>query len=232
MTGVRPTSVIPPVRRQITVPWAVDAAFRRFTAELESWWPLRSHSVGQANAARCGIDPRVGGQIYEESRDGIRTEWGVVTVWDPPRRVGFTWHPGEPSEMAQHVEVSFTPDGPGTKLELVHSGWERLGEKLGRGRSRGYGLGWRQVLNVYAGHPYRPLNLLLNTLMLPMRVPRRVWFGVAIVLTALAATGAVIAYQRAEMIPGTLFVLLTGLCGWWARRMSVSPPTALSRAAG
>lgn len=32
-----------------------------------------------------------------ETRSGGRTDvWGTVTAWEPPRLVGFTWHPAGP----------------------------------------------------------------------------------------------------------------------------------------
>jgi len=40
-------TIIPPVHRTIVVPWMPEAAFRRFTAEIMSWWPHQTHSVGE-----------------------------------------------------------------------------------------------------------------------------------------------------------------------------------------
>ena len=76
--------------------------------------------------------------------------WGTVTAWEPPRRVAFTWHPGQPAERAQQIDVRFTPEGTGTRLELVHEGWESSGTMAARVR-RGYGVGWAYVLRLWAG---------------------------------------------------------------------------------
>jgi uncharacterized protein YndB with AHSA1/START domain len=97
-----------------------------------------------------------------------------VLVWEPPRRVVFTWHPSRPPETAGEVEVRFEPvdksakvprpadarsvattppdEGPvtGTRVVLTHSHWERFGDRARRMR-RGYGLGWRYVLDTWAG---------------------------------------------------------------------------------
>jgi hypothetical protein len=48
---------LPPLRKSITVGWSPEAAFRRFTAEIASWWPLRSHSVGE-ETRHCVTPPR------------------------------------------------------------------------------------------------------------------------------------------------------------------------------
>ncbi|MDX2057780.1 MAG: SRPBCC domain-containing protein [Gemmatimonadales bacterium] len=141
---------IPPVRRSITVPWAVEAAFSRFTSEIATWWPYQSHSVGGDKVKTIVFEGQVGGRIYEDHVDGRRFLWGTVLEWDPPRRVRFTWHPGRKPETPTEVELTFQADGAGTRLELVHSGWERLGA-LGPKASKGYRLGWRYVLDVWAG---------------------------------------------------------------------------------
>jgi hypothetical protein len=99
-----------------------------------------------------------GGRIFEELKDGRRFQWGVVTLWEPPRRVGFTWHPSEDPSQQQEVELSFVPEGDGTRLELVSSGWERLGPKA-QGKRRGYAMGWGAILDQFAGR--RTLTILL-----------------------------------------------------------------------
>ncbi len=152
---------IPPLRKSIIVPWTVDRAFRRFTDEIASWWPLKTHSVGGVRAVRCAVETRVGGQVYEELNDGTRHVWGTVTACEPPGRIVFTWHPGAAIETAQEVEVRFVADAGGTRLELTHTGWERLG-KSGRRARRAYPLGWTYVLNLYADRRHAALNVVLN----------------------------------------------------------------------
>jgi uncharacterized protein YndB with AHSA1/START domain len=132
------------------VSWSPEAAFRRFTADFAAWWPSRTHSIGGRRVERIVFECRAGGRIYEELRDGRRFQWGTVVTWDPPGRVGFTWHPSRDEREAQDVEVTFTPEGTGTRVELVSTGWERLGARARRAH-QGYGIGWGSVLAVYAG---------------------------------------------------------------------------------
>lgn len=145
-----PRPPLSPVRRSIRVDWPPEAAFRRFTAEIASWWPLRSHSVGRDRAETVVFEGRAGGRIYERIRGGEECIWGTVTAWDPPRRVAFTWHPGLTPDTAGDVELRFLPDGAGTRLELTHSGWEKLGPIAAKAR-KGYNVGWVYVLNLWAG---------------------------------------------------------------------------------
>jgi len=144
------SAVIPPVVRSVVVKALPDQAFHRFTGQMASWWPLRSHSIGQADAETVVMEGKVGGRIVEKIRGGREAVWGTLTAWDPPRRVAFTWHPGQDPATAQDVEVRFSLEGDGTRVELTHSGWERLGA-MARKASRGYSLGWKHVLGLYAG---------------------------------------------------------------------------------
>ena len=139
----------PPVVKQLLVKAPPARAFQRFTAEMGTWWPLRSHSVFEGEADRVTFEGRVGGRIVESTPDGRDSVWGTVRLWDPPRRVAFTWHPGHASEKAQDVEVTFTPEAGQTRVQLTHTGFERLGKKQGRIASRAYGIGWEYVFGLY-----------------------------------------------------------------------------------
>jgi uncharacterized protein YndB with AHSA1/START domain len=99
---------------------------------------------------RVVLEGRVGGRIYEELADARRYQWGKVTAWEPPSRVAFTWHPSREETAAQDVVVTFTADGDQTRVDLVSTGWERLGAKA-KGARKGYDIGWGSVLDAYAG---------------------------------------------------------------------------------
>lgn len=149
MTGTA-ISVLPPIRRLVSVSWPPEEAFRRFTAEFDSWWPRGTHSIGGKLVKRVVFECRVGGRIFEEFTDGRRYQWGRVTAWEPPDRVAFTWHPSREEAEAQDVDLTFRAAGSGTRVELVSSGWERLGAKA-RGARKGYYVGWGAVLDHWAG---------------------------------------------------------------------------------
>lgn len=144
------SAAYPPIHRTVRVKAPPEAAFRRFTAEMASWWPLKSHSVGQHDSENVVMEERAGGRIVERIRDGRECVWGTITAWDPPRRVAFTWHPGDEPARAQDIEVRFTPEGDRTRVDLQHGGFERLGA-LAKRAHRGYPIGWAYVLGRYAG---------------------------------------------------------------------------------
>ena len=138
-----------PIRRSIAVPWSQTAAFERFTSGFATWWPSYSHSIGGKRVKRLVFECHVGGLIYEEHHDGTRMLWGKVTVFDAPNRVAFTFHPSREESDAQLIDVRFVPDGAGTRVELVSSGWE----KMGRTAQRAYGayrLNWGAALDRFA----------------------------------------------------------------------------------
>ena len=142
---------IEPVRKEIQVSLSPEAAFRLFTDGIARWWPLRSHSVGEEKAESCVFEGRVGGRIYEIMQGGRQAEWGRVLSYEPPRRVVFSWYPGRTQATAQEVTLTFTPVEAGTLVELVHRGWETLGEKAQEMR-RGYHTGWDTVLDEFRQH--------------------------------------------------------------------------------
>lgn len=139
-----------PVIRSVELEEGPLAAFRRFTEGMAEWWPLGTHSVGGAEAETVRVEGREGGGIVERTRTGGEHTWGTITRWDPPRRVAFTWHPGRDPATAQDVEVEFEPANGGTRVVLVHGGWQRYGAGAAAAHA-GYGPGWEMVLGLYAG---------------------------------------------------------------------------------
>ena len=135
---------IPPVVKTVQVRLSPADAFELFAARMGEWWPLATHSVLHDAAATCGIDPCVGGQVFEADRRGARQIWGTVLAYEPPSRLAFTWHPGREPGTAQQVEVRFEPLAAGTRVVLEHRGWEALGAEAIETRT-GYDQGWETV---------------------------------------------------------------------------------------
>lgn len=136
-----------PVVKTVTVRRPVPDAFLVFTRDFGRWWPLgKGFCVSGARVASCTFEGRAEGAIFETDRDGNGVPWGRVTVWQPPDRVVFTWHPGKDASVAQEVEVTFAPDGDGTRVTLVHRDWQKLGTDAEKSRA-GYDEGWGVVLS-------------------------------------------------------------------------------------
>jgi uncharacterized protein YndB with AHSA1/START domain len=118
------------ITKCVTVAAPIERAFRVFTEEIDTWWPRRTHAVDPQNAEKVVMEGREGGRLLERTTGGEEHVWGTVLVWEPPHRLGYSWHPGRGEETAQEVEIVFSPEGDGTRVELRHWGWEKLGDRM------------------------------------------------------------------------------------------------------
>jgi uncharacterized protein YndB with AHSA1/START domain len=133
-----------PLRVDIEVACASVDAFSIWTERFGDWWP-RGHSVTGDPAAVC-FEPRLHGRIFERTRDGLEIDWGEITEWDPPRRLAYLWHIRRDRADATDVEISFIAVGnDATRVEITHTGWERLGAEAERWRDANRG-GWAGLL--------------------------------------------------------------------------------------
>jgi uncharacterized protein YndB with AHSA1/START domain len=139
------------VRKSVTVNCPIDRAFRVYTEQVGNWWPFeRTHSIAKGDVEAVVLERRKGGRFYERTKAGDEYLWGTVVVWDPPNRLAHSWHPGRGEETSQQVEVIFTPDGEATRVDLVHTGWEKLGDRMDEVVAN-YEEGWNTVLGRFVG---------------------------------------------------------------------------------
>jgi len=125
---------LPPVLRAARVQRDPAETFRLFTDAIGAWWPLRTHGLFGEDAGGVSF---VDGRLVERSVTGEEVVWAEAVHWEPPHRLVLRWHAGREQGTAGRVEVTFRPDGDGTRVELVHDGWEAFGE-LARQVRRGY----------------------------------------------------------------------------------------------
>jgi hypothetical protein len=62
-------------------------AWRVFTGQMGSWWPLAHYKIGKTNAVDAIIEPGVGDRWLERGEDGSTSNWVSVLAWDPPWRL-------------------------------------------------------------------------------------------------------------------------------------------------
>jgi uncharacterized protein YndB with AHSA1/START domain len=140
--------VIEPIRLAIDVDCPVEHAFEVWTTRIAQWWP-RDHTVSAEEDLTVVLEGRPGGRIFERRSSGVEHDWGEVTTWEPPTRLGYTWHLNRDRSDATQVDVRFVARGQtGTTVEIEHSGWEWLGAqgKDWRDRNRS---GWATLLPHY-----------------------------------------------------------------------------------
>jgi uncharacterized protein YndB with AHSA1/START domain len=124
-----------PLRAEIELTGPPDAAFELFTTGFERWWPREFSWSGADHLESIGIQPHLGGALFELGPHGLRWDWGRVLAWEPGHRLVFSWQIGPDrvpvplAEDATEVEATFTETGTGrTSVVVVHRGWERHGE--------------------------------------------------------------------------------------------------------
>jgi hypothetical protein len=131
--------VIEPLRLSFEVACSAAHAFDVWTSKISGWWPA-DHSVSGENGLQVVLEGRPGGRIFERTSTGAEHEWGEVTVWEPPRRLGYLWHLRGDRADATEVEIRFIEQGDlTTRVEIEHRGWERLGAQ---------GPSWRDANNM------------------------------------------------------------------------------------
>jgi uncharacterized protein YndB with AHSA1/START domain len=140
--------VIEAVRKTITVDCVVEEAFRIFTADAMSWWPVDSHSIHGSAVQEIVFEGQEGGEVYELGADGEKGHWATVVTWDPPSRLVLAWNVREREAVPTEVDVRFIADGVQTRVELEHRGWEAVAEEAEAKRDS-YDTGWDHVLGVY-----------------------------------------------------------------------------------
>ena len=140
--------MIEPIRLRFEVACAADRAFEVWTERIAAWWP-KDHTVSAEDDLVVVLEGRPGGRIFERRSNGTEHDWGVVTVWEPPSRLGYTWHLNREPSDATDVEIRFLPSGDdGTRVEIEHRGWERLGAAGESWKDRNHG-GWATLLPHY-----------------------------------------------------------------------------------
>jgi len=140
--------VTQPLRFSVEVGCPVAHAFTVWTAGIGTWWPA-DHTVTGSPDLRVFLEGRAGGRIYERTVDGTEHDWGEVTVWEPPSRLDYLWFLRADRSDATDVGIRFVPVGQdATRVEITHSGWERLGARGDAWRDRNH-QGWATLLPHY-----------------------------------------------------------------------------------
>ena len=140
--------MIEPIRLDFEVGCAPDHAFGVWTSRIATWWPA-DHTVSGDADLRVVLEPKVGGRIFERTRDGVEHDWGWVTAWEPPVRLAYRWHLRRDRSDATEVEIRFVPvEVDRTRVEIEHRDWERLGAEGQSWRDRNAG-GWSTLLPHY-----------------------------------------------------------------------------------
>jgi uncharacterized protein YndB with AHSA1/START domain len=122
------------VRKVVRVQAPPEVAWRVFTEQMGTWWPLAVYKIGKANAVDAIIEPRVGGRWYERGDDGSTCDWGSVLSWEPPSRLVLSWDITADwrydPDLKTEIELRFIAEGKeATRVELEHRKLDRYGAR-------------------------------------------------------------------------------------------------------
>jgi uncharacterized protein YndB with AHSA1/START domain len=139
--------VTEPLRLCFLVRCPSDQAFATWALDFGRWWPADHTASGAPD--EVVLEPRLGGRIFERTSAEGEIEWGEVTAWEPPRRLGYRWHLRRDRADATDVEIVFVDRGDGTtRVEIRHTGWDRLGADAETWRQRNE-RGWATLIPYY-----------------------------------------------------------------------------------
>jgi uncharacterized protein YndB with AHSA1/START domain len=130
------------IRKSVWVARPLDVSFKLFCEDISEWWP---GGFGGKDS-RLFLERQLGGRLYERRSDGSEYEIGRLTSYQPPAIVAFSWR--APSwDVTTQVEIRFTPEADGTRVELEHSGWDQNAST--RDAHKNYDSGWGTILGHY-----------------------------------------------------------------------------------
>lgn len=122
------------VRKSIDVQAAQQTAWRVFTENMGTWWPLAYYKIGKAKAIDAIVEPFSGGRWYERGEDGSTCDWGTVLAWEPYTRLLLSWDISadwQPDpNLKTEIEIRFIASGASTtRVELEHRHLDRYGAR-------------------------------------------------------------------------------------------------------
>ncbi len=103
-------------------------AFEAFTREIGAWWqPSGLFQVTPRGDGRLAFEPGAGGRLLTTLENGEQFEIGRISVWEPGRRLVFTWRQASfAPDQSTEVQVTFEPVGDETRVAVEHRAWDTL----------------------------------------------------------------------------------------------------------
>lgn len=112
----------------LRVPVGPGQAFEAFTQEIASWWqPDPLFPITPEGDGRLAFEPGVGGRLVTHLDGGAVFEIGLISVWEPGRRLVFSWRQASfLPEQNTEVEVRFEAVGDETRISIEHRAWDTI----------------------------------------------------------------------------------------------------------
>jgi uncharacterized protein YndB with AHSA1/START domain len=106
-------------------------AFEVFTDEIALWWqPSGLFQLTPRGDGELAFEPGVNGRLLTTFSNGEEFEIGRISIWEPGRRLVFTWRPASFTPLqSTEVEVRFESVGDETRISIEHRGWDTIPRK-------------------------------------------------------------------------------------------------------
>jgi uncharacterized protein YndB with AHSA1/START domain len=106
---------------------APERAFQAFVEEIGQWWRPNMLFQTTPRPGVLSFEPGEGGRLIETREGGRVFEIGKIRVWEPPRRLIFSWRQASfPLELHTEIEVGFEAVGEETRVSVEHRGFDQI----------------------------------------------------------------------------------------------------------
>jgi uncharacterized protein YndB with AHSA1/START domain len=108
-----------------------ERAFAAFVEEIGDWWRPSPLFQTTPRPGRLSFETPdgdgEGGRLIETREGGKVFEIGRIRVWEPPRRLMFSWRQANfPVDLHTEVEMTFEAVGEETRVSVEHRGFDRV----------------------------------------------------------------------------------------------------------
>lgn len=104
-----------------------ERAFAAFVEEIGDWWRPNTLFETTPRPGRLSFEPGPNGRLVETREGGKVFEIGRVRLWEPPRRLVFSWRQASfPPDLHTEVEVCFEAVGEETRVSVEHRGFTQV----------------------------------------------------------------------------------------------------------
>ena len=110
-----------PVQSSFVVDASPELAFEVFTLGMGSWWDP-AYTPDASSFDGIAIGQELGAHVSMVHGDSTYT-WGHVTAWEPGAHYGQTFWLAMDPAYPSTIDVRFTTEGPGTRVDFEHGGW-------------------------------------------------------------------------------------------------------------
>ncbi len=105
---------------------APERAFQAFVEEIGAWWRPNALFQTTPRPGVLSFEPGEGGRLIETRENGKVFEIGRIRIWEPPRRLAFSWRQANfPLDLHTEVEVGFEAVGEETRVSVEHRGFDQ-----------------------------------------------------------------------------------------------------------